>query len=98
MPPSFMPPNGFAGLAQQTAAVQSLYSRGGARTRGGRSRSRRRSAARKVANNRRRSYASGPRSASARSNRRQISKPARMQKGSAAAKRYMAKLRRMRKR
>lgn len=76
--PSFMPPNGFAGLAQQTPAVQSLY-RGRRSTGSGRRR-------------KKRSAAAAPR----RRKRRASSKPARLVKGSAAAKRYMAKIRRKR--
>lgn len=79
---AFMPPNGFAGLAQQTTAVQSLYRRG----RGGtskRRKSRKKSAAkgavRRVAKRASSSRTKG-----------------RLKKGSAAAKAYMAKIRRKR--
>lgn len=85
-------------VAQMPIASQMVFRRalgGGTRRYTG---ARRRAATRATANNRRRSYASGPKATRARSNRRSMSKPARMVKGSAAAKRYMAKLRRMRKR
>lgn len=84
MPPSqFVPPNGFAGFAQQTPAVQSLYSR----RRGGSTRRRRKSATKKARGTaKRRVRAAAKRGAK------------RMVKGSAAAKRHMAKLRKMRKR
>lgn len=81
-----IPPGGFAGFAQQTAATQALFQRAG-RVGGLRSARKRRrkskakkSATRKVA---RRRKAGGKR---------------RLVKGSAAAKRYMARIRRMRKR
>lgn len=77
--PSFIPPNGFAGLAQQTPAVQSIYRRG--RSSGGVRRRRRRGKA--TAARRRRRAAAGKRGG-------------KFVKGSAAAKRHMAKLRRMR--
>jgi hypothetical protein len=74
----FIPPNGFAGFAQQTAAVQSLFrkrgSNGGARKR------------------RKKTAAAAPRR-----KKRASGKKARLVKGSAAAKRYMAKIRRKRK-
>lgn len=76
---SFMPPNGFAGFAQQTSAVQSLYRRGKAAAGG--SRRRRKKAAKKKAAPRRKA-------------RRVVAKGAR--KGSAAMKRKMARLRKMR--
>lgn len=79
----FVPPNGFAGFAQQTSAVQSLYRKG----RGGGSRKRRRkAAAKKVA-----------RAGKRRVKRAAAGKAKRFVKGSAAAKRHMAKLRKMRK-
>ena len=83
MPSQFIPPNGFAGFAQQTPAVQSIYrkSRSGG---GGR---RRRKAAKKAACTARR-----------RGRRGAAGKAKRFTKGSAAAKRHMAKLRKMRKR
>lgn len=78
----FIPPNGLAGFAQQTPAVQSLY-RG--RKSGGGGRRRRRAKATAAAPRRRKKKAAGARG------------KARLVKGSAAAKRYMAKIRRMRK-
>lgn len=81
--PSFMPPNGFAGLAQQTPAVQALYGQ-----RGRRSTSRRRKKSAAAAPKRRRRAASKSKGSR---------KLKRLVKGSAAAKRYMAKIRRMRK-
>lgn len=77
----FIPPNGFAGFAQQTPAVQSAFLRRG---RGG-ARRRRKTAARSKL--RRAVRAKG-----------RNGKLKRLVKGSAAAKRHMAKLRRMRKR
>ena len=44
MPSQFIPPNGFAGFAQQTPAVQSIYRKG---RNGGSGRKRRRKAAKK---------------------------------------------------
>lgn len=79
--PAFMPPNGFAGLAQQTPAVQQLYRKRGSV--GGGARRRRRTKSKVSVRTKRR--------ASSRS------KPMRLVKGSAAAKRYMSKIRRMRK-
>lgn len=78
----FIPPNGLAGFAQQTPAVQALYRRG--RSGGGARRRRKKKAAGAVK----------------RVSRRKSAKRAtkRFAKGSAAAKRHMAKLRRMRKR
>jgi hypothetical protein len=80
----FIPPNGLAGFAQQTPAVQALYRRGRS---GGSGRRRRKKVAGAVA-----------RGAKRRVKRAASSKAKRMVKGSAAAKRHMAKLRRMRKR
>lgn len=78
----FIPANGFAGLAQQTAAVQALYRNGGtARRRPGGAGGRRARISRQVVKARRKS-----------------AKVARLVKGSAAAKRHMAKLRKMVKR
>lgn len=74
---AFMPPNGFAGLAQQTPAVQALYSRGRRTMSGGRKR-------RRVAKS----------TTTSSRKRRGKKKLARLVKGSAAAKRYMAKIRR----
>jgi len=75
-----IPIGGFAGFAQQTPAVQSLY-RG--RARAGSSGRRRRK--KKAAAAPRRKRRAGKRTLK------------RLKKGSAAAKRYMAKIRRMRK-
>jgi len=96
----FVPPGGFQGFAEQTIAVKTLVSTSG--------KSPRRKKARKTvsrpSSKRRRPRASGPgrRRAPARkpSLRRKPTrkKPQRLVKGSAAAKRHMAKLRRMRKR
>lgn len=82
MPSSFVPPNGFAGFAQQTSAVQSLF-----RRKGGGGKRRRRAAAKKVA-----------RAGKRRVRRAAASGAKRFVKGSPAAKRHMAKLRKMRKR
>lgn len=84
--PFIVPGIGYAGLGQQTAAAQQVFRQamGGAK----RSTSARR--ARPAARTRKRAK----RASSSRSR----SKAARMVKGSAAAKRHMAKLRRMRKR
>lgn len=78
----FIPPNGLAGFAQQTPAVQSLYR--GRKSSGGR---RRKSRTKKV------------RAAATRKVKRRARKGGakRLVKGSAAAKRYMAKIRKMRK-
>lgn len=83
MPGQFVPPNGFAGFAQQTPAVQSLYRgkrSGGKRRSGGR---RKKKAAAVRASGRRRTKRAG--------------KAKRFVKGSAAAKAYMAKIRKLRK-
>lgn len=82
MPGQFIPPNGFAGFAQQTSAVQSLY------------RSRRNGGSRK-----RRAKASPMRAKKKRAGKRASARggKARLVKGSAAAKRYMAKIRKKRK-
>ena len=85
--PPVVPPGGFVGFAQQTPAVQALLQP--------KRRTRRKKARRKVAKKRpaRRAPA---RTTRARSTTARKKKPARMVKGSAAAKRHMAKLRRMR--
>jgi hypothetical protein len=77
----FIPPNGLAGFAQQTPAVQALYARR-SRSGGGSRRRRKKKAAGAV---KRRAKRAGKRSAK------------KFVKGSAAAKRHMAKLRKMRK-
>ena len=82
-----IPPNGFVGFGSQTPAVQAMFARATGRKGGLRSARRRR---------RRKAATSTPRRrrVSARSRGRK----ARLVKGSAAAKRHMARLRRMRKR
>ena len=81
--PSFMPPNGFAGLAQMTPAGRDAAGVGGKNPRHRPERRRRRATKAAAAPSRR---------------RRRSKKAARLVKGSAAAKRYMAKIRRMRRR
>lgn len=83
----FIPPGGFAGFAQQTAATQALLGTG----RGSTTRRKAKPATRRKKPARRRPAA---RTAKRRATRK---KPARLVKGSLAAKRHMAKLRRMRK-
>ena len=80
-----VPPGGFAGFAQQTASTQEMFRRAGRL--GGQStqRKRRRKSAKKKA-----VRASGKRRT------RRAGKPARLVKGSAAAKKYMASIRRKR--
>lgn len=87
----FIPPGGFAGWAQQTVATQASLSRSPATRR--RKKTTRKKATRKKTTTRRRRAAPASRR---RTTRR--AKPARLVKGSAAAKRHMAKLRKMRKR
>jgi hypothetical protein len=82
---TIVPPGGFAGFAQQTPATQALFSRAGRR--GGLTTQRRR--------RRRVKAASSPRRRRKSTKRRGR---ARLVKGSAAAKRYMAKIRRKRRR
>jgi len=83
-----VPPGGFAGFAQQTPATQNLFQRAGRI--GGKT------------TQRRRRKKNGPARGSARRSTRRVKRTSgrasRMTKGSAAAKRHMAKLRRMRKR
>lgn len=86
MPNIVIPPGGFAGFAQQTPATQALFSRAG-RIGGLRSAAKRRRKSKKKA-------AAAPR----RRRRASAKRAARLVKGSAAAKRYMAKIRRKRKR
>lgn len=84
-----VPPGGFAGFAQQTPATQALFQRAG-RIGGKRSaakRKRKKSAKKRVA-----------RAAPKRRRRAKSKRPARLVKGSAAAKRYMASIRKRRKR
>lgn len=84
----FVPPGGFAGFAQQSPAVQALVRRSPAKKR--RKTVRKKRPVKKRATRRKR------RTTPARPRRTARKKPARMVKGSAAAKRHMAKLRRMR--
>jgi len=88
-----VPPGGFAGFAQQTPATQRLFSQAAGR-RGGQTTQRRRRRKAKAAapRRRRRSASSAPR------RRARRARPARLVKGSAAAKRYMASIRRKRRR
>lgn len=79
-----VPPGGFAGFAQQTPATQALFQRAG-RKGGKRTQSKRRKAAKSAAPKRRKKTAA------------KRGRPARLVKGSAAAKRYMASIRRKRK-
>lgn len=79
-----VPPGGFAGFAQQTPATQALFQRAG-RTGGQRS-----------AVVRRRKRKSSTRAAAAPRKRRAKGKKGRLVKGSRAAKAYMAKIRRKR--
>jgi hypothetical protein len=83
-----VPPGGFAGFAQQTAATQALFQRagrtGGRRSAATRRRRKRKTAARAAPVRRRKTARRG--------------KPARLVKGSAAARRHMARIRKMRRR
>lgn len=88
VPNIIIPPGGFIGFGQQTAATQALFQRAG-RIGGMRSAAKRR---------KRKKTASGKVSRRAPQRRRRSSaRPARLVKGSAAAKRYMARIRRKRK-
>lgn len=78
MPGQFMPPNGFAGFAQQTPAVQSAFTRRG---NGSRRRKKKSGAVAKVKGTARKAKAVR----------------GKLKKGSAAAKAYMAKIRKKRK-
>jgi hypothetical protein len=81
-----IPPGGFAGFAQQTAATHALLSPRKSRgTANGRPRRKKKRVAKK-------------RAAPKRARRAATGKTSRMVKGSAAAKRHMAKLRKMRRR
>lgn len=82
-----IPPGGFAGFGQQSPATQQLFSQAArlGSTRTGPKRRRRKAKAKRAAPKRRRKTAA-PRKGRAR-----------LVKGSAAAKRYMAKIRRKRK-
>ena len=90
--PIFIPPGGFIGFGQQTAAVQALLrsKSGGAVVRRKKRTTKKRT--RKPA--RRKAAPKRARRATRRTTRG--GKPARLVKGSAAAKRHMAKLRKMR--
>jgi hypothetical protein len=81
-----VPPGGFAGFAQQTAATQELFRRAGRL--GGKTTQRRR----------RKAKATGRKKKAVRASKRtkRSTRPARLVKGSAAAKRYMASIRRKR--
>ena len=89
-----IPPNGFIGTGSQTAAVQQMINRAmGPKRRTTKKRRKkvaRKRPTRRRASTRARSTKTGSRSARGRK------KPAHMVKGSAAAKRHMAKLRKMR--
>jgi len=80
-----IPPGGFAGFAQQTPATQALFQRAG-RKGGLRSAAKRRRSTKKKAVR-----------ATGRKRRTRTTRKARLVKGSAAAKRYMASIRRKRK-
>lgn len=80
-----VPPGGFAGFAQQTPATQALFQRASGRSAGTTRRRKRRTKAKRAA---------APRK---RTRRAKSKRPARLVKGSAAAKRYMASIRRKRK-
>jgi hypothetical protein len=80
-----VPPGGFAGNAQQTGATQLLFAKASG-ARGGRVTQRRRRKTTKAKTTRKR-----------RSSSSRAKKPARLVKGSRAAKAYMAKIRRKRK-
>ena len=83
----FIPPGGFAGAAQQTVAAQMNM---GMRKKRSKKRARRTAAAT--------SRTTRKRTTKKRPAKRAKKKPARLVKGSAAAKRHMAKLRAMKKR
>lgn len=89
MPGQFIPPNGFAGFAQQTPAVQSLY-RGKRKTKSRRTRS-------GAIKGMRGEYARRKKIPKSKRLGARKKKAARLVKGSAAAKRYMASIRRKRK-
>ena len=95
----FIPPGGFQGFAEQTIAVKALLgttarrtkAKSPARTRVTRARPKRRAPVKRATHRR-----SGPKLSQG--TRRKTARPARMVKGSAAAKRHMSKLRKMRRR
>jgi len=90
-----VPPGGFAGFAQQTPATQRLFSQAAGRRGGLTTQRRRRRKSKAAAMPRRRRRRS---TASRRRVTRRSRRPARLVKGSAAAKRYMASIRRKRRR
>ena len=83
-----VPPGGFAGFAQQTPATQQLFARAGKKggKRSAATRKRRKTKAKAKASPRRKRKTA------------RAKRPARLVKGSAAAKRYMASIRRKKKR
>lgn len=83
----FIPPGGFAGFAQQTAATQALLGSGRRNGTAPKRRTRKKTAKSRAATAKRRAAP-----------KRKAAKRARLVKGSAAARAHMAKLRRMRKR
>jgi len=80
-----VPPGGFAGFAQQTAATQALFQRAG------------RVGGKRSAAKRRKTKRAKPRAATRKRKSPVRAKKARLVKGSKAAKAYMAKIRRKRK-
>ena len=84
-----VPPGGFAGWSQQTAATQALLQ---PKRRTRRKKTRRKTARKKTATRR----SPARRTSTTRRSTARKKKPARLVKGSAAAKRHMAKLRAMR--
>lgn len=88
----FIPPGGFQGFAEQSIAVKALVS-------SGLKPARRKARTRKKPVRRKKTTTRRKRAAPVRRRRATVrKKPQRMVKGSAAAKRHMAKLRKMRKR
>jgi hypothetical protein len=85
-PSIVVPPSGFAGNAQQTGATQLLFAKASG-SRGGLTTQRRR----------RKAKAAKPRTRKTAKRAKRAGKKARLVKGSAAAKRYMASIRRKRK-
>lgn len=86
--PILVPPGGFAGFAQQSPATQTLFQRAGRI--GGQTTQRRR--------RKRKANGTAKRARSSRANSPRKPRRARLVKGSAAAKRHMARLRAKRKR
>lgn len=87
----FIPPGGFAGFSQQTMATKALLSPRSAT-------GRRKTGTRKKRPTKKRARPARRKATSVRRRRAKAGRPARLVKGSAAAKRYMAKIRKMRKR